>query len=248
MRVICLRWRERSEPNVVLVTNLVTELNIQFRQELSCLVYSSGHHRAGERDKAIYLPRRDCLICGEPELLPNQIGVMLNPTVILRICCRTGRNCTTGRGNLSITGQLPSLTDYLLVSQRAMRAEHLQRHEGRSVAAHRDRGAGGRRRRLLRLTAGWPWLMIYDICEIGRRQSVVASPHRVSFLYGVEPMSDDYEKPLSSRLKQCTLESERKAGFKSAYYAGQIFVRSGGSGPHAASSAAMSLRFSACSC
>jgi len=113
-----------SEPHNVLVTNLVTEINIQFRHK-PCRVYSTDM-KVRVSETGLFTYPDVIAVCGEPELLNKRKDVLLNPTVLVEVLSDS-TELYDRTGKFEHYRHLPSLQDYLLVSQQTMKIEHYVR-------------------------------------------------------------------------------------------------------------------------
>ena len=113
-----------SEPHITLVTNLVVELGLQFRKR-PCRVYSTDMKvKVGKTGLFTY---PDVVaVCGEAELLNSKNGVLLNPTVIIEVLSDS-TELYDRTGKFEHYRRLPSLTDYLMVSQKTACVEQYRR-------------------------------------------------------------------------------------------------------------------------
>ncbi|HEX4945655.1 MAG TPA: Uma2 family endonuclease [Blastocatellia bacterium] len=67
------------------------------------------------------------VVCGEPQYLDTQRDVLLNPQVIIEILSESTEAKDRGAKFIRYRQHLPSLTDYILVSQHAPLIEHFIR-------------------------------------------------------------------------------------------------------------------------
>jgi len=67
------------------------------------------------------------VVCGEPQLLDEHSDVLVNPRVIIEVLSPTTEAFDRGEKFLHYRTHLDSLTDYLVVDQRAPRIEHFER-------------------------------------------------------------------------------------------------------------------------
>jgi len=66
------------------------------------------------------------VVCGEPKMQPSTTDVLLNPRVVVEVLSKGTEAFDRGE-KWEGYQRLASLTDYVLVSQRAVRVEHYQR-------------------------------------------------------------------------------------------------------------------------
>lgn len=69
------------------------------------------------------------VVCGEAKYLDDTRDVMLNPTVLIEVLSPSTADYDRG-SKFTNYRQIPSLQDYLLVSQRRVHAEHYTRQDG----------------------------------------------------------------------------------------------------------------------
>jgi Uma2 family endonuclease len=67
------------------------------------------------------------VVCGEPRFLDEHQDVLLNPTVIIEVLSPTTESFDRGEKFRRYRTQIPSLTDYVLVSQAWPLIEHFHR-------------------------------------------------------------------------------------------------------------------------
>ena len=67
------------------------------------------------------------VVCGEPRFLDEHQDVLLNPTVIIEVLSPATENFDRGEKFRRFRTQIPSLTDYVLVSQELPLIEHFRR-------------------------------------------------------------------------------------------------------------------------
>jgi len=67
--------------------------------------------------------------CGEPELLDDRRDVLLNPGLIVKVLSDSTK-AYDREGKLALYRQVPSLREYLLVSQDRVRGEWLPARSG----------------------------------------------------------------------------------------------------------------------
>lgn len=107
-----------------IVFNLAGILHTQLRHT-SCRGYASdlkvqtpGHEMFAYPDLTV--------VCGEPQFRDEQKDVLLNPTLIVEVLSESTEARDRGEKFLQYI-QIPSLRDYLLVSQSEPRLEHYER-------------------------------------------------------------------------------------------------------------------------
>lgn len=68
------------------------------------------------------------VVCGEAAYLDDTRDVLLNPTVVIEVLSPSTADFDRG-SKFTNYRQIPSLQDYMLVSQRRVQVEHFTRHE-----------------------------------------------------------------------------------------------------------------------
>ena len=113
----------------IIVTNIVRELVSQTKGR-PCLVFSTDLRvRIEEADASTY---PDVLaLCGEMQLYDNRRDVLLNPSLIVEVLSPSTEAYDRG-GKVAIYRRLPTLREYLLVSQDKVAAElYVRQPDGR---------------------------------------------------------------------------------------------------------------------
>jgi len=105
-------------------TNISTELNLQLR-ETNCEVYVSDF-RVRVRDGHNVYPGV-AVACGDIEVVDND-DTLLNPVVVFEVLSKSTEQRDRGDKAEDYYG-LPSLKDYVLVSQNRVRVEHFSRQK-----------------------------------------------------------------------------------------------------------------------
>jgi Uma2 family endonuclease len=117
-----------SRAHNLIVTNLVRELGNRLRGE-PCEVYPSDM-RVRVVDTGLYTYPDVSIVCGEPRLEDAHGDTLLNPTVLIEVL-----SPTTERDDRGWKGdhyrRIPSLQEYLLVSQDVARAQCYRRRSER---------------------------------------------------------------------------------------------------------------------
>jgi Uma2 family endonuclease len=110
----------------VIVLNLGTELNLQFRGR-PCRVYANDLRVAVSPDGPFYYPDVVAL-CAEPRLLDAERDTLLNPEVVIEVLSPSTEAFDRG---LKFTHYraIPSLREVVFVAQDAVRVEHFARGE-----------------------------------------------------------------------------------------------------------------------
>ncbi len=107
-----------------IVSNLNRELSIQFKGR-PCQVYTNDLKVLIRSANAGKYP--DVVAhCGEPELLDDHRDVLLNPSLIVEVLSDSTAAYDRG-GKFALYRQIPSLREYLLVSQDRVRVECYRR-------------------------------------------------------------------------------------------------------------------------
>jgi Uma2 family endonuclease len=103
---------------------MVTQLSFALRGK-GCHVFSSDQRiSAKQADRYVYA---DAVVtCGDIQTEPGTTDVLANPKVIVEVLSRNTEAYDRG-DKWDAYQRLPSLTDYLLVSQAAAQIEHFQR-------------------------------------------------------------------------------------------------------------------------
>lgn len=109
-----------------IVSNIIREIGIQLKGR-SCQVYAN--------DVKIFIPAANAgkypdlvSFCGEPELLDDRRDVLLNPSLIVEVLSDSTEAYDRGE-KFALYRQLPSLQEYLLVSQHRVGVELYTRGE-----------------------------------------------------------------------------------------------------------------------
>ena len=110
--------------HVLLVSNLVTELNVQLRRR-PCSVYSTGL-KVRVSETGLFTYPDVIVVCGELDLQGKRKGVLLNPTVIVEVLSNS-TELYDRTGKFEHYRRLKSIQSYLLVSQKIMRVELYER-------------------------------------------------------------------------------------------------------------------------
>ena len=92
----------------------------------ACRVLSADAKVVAHIDKHYVYPDVT-VVCGPPQTLPGSKDVLDNPSVVVEVLSASTESYDRGLKWRSYQ-RIPSLTDYLLVSQSAVRIEHFQRN------------------------------------------------------------------------------------------------------------------------
>lgn len=113
-----------SEAHILIVSNLTFEFVSQFRRR-PCKTYATDM-KVRIDASGLYAYPDVVLVCGNPDFTDGRHDTLLNPQVIIEVLLPSTAAYDRGEKFLHYR-LLPSLTDYLLVSQTAMRVEHYAR-------------------------------------------------------------------------------------------------------------------------
>ena len=108
----------------LIVTNLVAALHDQTKGR-PCYVFSNDLKVRIETADAVTYPDLSAL-CGEPRLYDERKDVLLNPNLIIEVLSSSTEAWDRG-GKFAIYRQIPSLKEYLLVSQDRSLVERYRR-------------------------------------------------------------------------------------------------------------------------
>ncbi|MGH7127171.1 MAG: Uma2 family endonuclease [Planctomycetaceae bacterium] len=113
-----------SEPHVLIVTNVVIELGSQLKGR-RCKVYSNDM-RLKVGPTGLYTYPDVMAVCGEAEFDDAQFDTLLNPNVVIEAFSPSTEDYDRG-AKFEHCRRVPSLTDYVLISQSTRRVEHYSR-------------------------------------------------------------------------------------------------------------------------
>jgi Uma2 family endonuclease len=119
---------------------VIVELGVAFRGG-PCRPLTSDQ-RVALRQGEHYVYPDVTVVCGGPDFAQGTKDTLVNPTVVVEVLSKSTEAYDRG-AKWDDYRQIPSLTDYLLVSQSAPRIEHFQRREG-GEWHYRVAVAGGR--------------------------------------------------------------------------------------------------------
>jgi len=105
-----------------------------------CRVFSAGQ-RIGASPGAHYVYSDAVVVCGGVRSEPGTSDVLANPGVVVEVLSPSTESYDRGQKWAAYQG-LPSLSDYLLISQSGVRVEHFRRQEG-GIWSYRVLEAGG---------------------------------------------------------------------------------------------------------
>ena len=106
---------------------VIMELGLAFRGG-PCRPFTSDQ-RVAIREGEHYVYPDVTVVCGSLEFAAGTRDTLVNPTVVVEVLSRSTEAYDRG-AKWDDYRQLPSVTDYLLVSQTAPRIEHFQRGDG----------------------------------------------------------------------------------------------------------------------
>ncbi len=107
-----------------LTSGIVRELGVQMKGR-ECNVYVSDL-RVKVSDSGMYTYPDIVVVCGEEKFEEPELDTLLNPTVIIEVLSPFTERYDRG-GKFAHYRRLPSLAEYLLVSQEAVHVEHYTR-------------------------------------------------------------------------------------------------------------------------
>ncbi len=114
-----------SRAHNLIANNISAAFNLQLRAQ-PCETYASDM-RVQTSPAGLYtFPDVVVVVCGEPQFRDDHADTLLNPTVIVEVLSPTTEAFDRGE-KFAQFRRLPSLTDYLLVSQTRPFAEHFTR-------------------------------------------------------------------------------------------------------------------------
>ncbi|MBI5017514.1 MAG: Uma2 family endonuclease [Deltaproteobacteria bacterium] len=122
-----------TESHNLLTANVVGGLWTQLRGR-PCRVYPSDL-RVLVSETGLYTYPDVVVVCGEPRFLDATRDTLLNPTLVVEVLSPSSEACDRGR-KFEHYRKVPSLLEYVLVAQDAVRGEHyLRRDDGTWVYA-----------------------------------------------------------------------------------------------------------------
>lgn len=124
----------------LIATNFVAELRNALRQR-RCEAYSSDM-RIRIPATGLYTYPDASAVCGEPRFEDEHRDTLLNPQLIVEVLSDSTEGCDRGK-KFEQYRTVPSLTDYVLVSQKEVLVEHFTR-QADGAWALRERRAGER--------------------------------------------------------------------------------------------------------
>ena len=110
-----------SLAHTLITGDIETELNIQLRNH-KCEVITSDMRVKTGRAHAYFYP--DVVVfCGEPQFEDNVFDTLLNPTLVIEVLSPSTEAYDKGE-KFAHYQEIPSLREYVLVSQNRIRVEH----------------------------------------------------------------------------------------------------------------------------
>jgi Uma2 family endonuclease len=110
----------------LIVGNIVSQLNIQLKGR-PCEVYPSDM-RVKVSATGLYTYPDVTVVCGEPRLEDPRRDTLLNPVVVFEVLSESTESYDRG-AKFAQYRKIPSLVEYVLVSQREYAIEHYIRQE-----------------------------------------------------------------------------------------------------------------------
>jgi Uma2 family endonuclease len=129
-----------SPRHAALIAAVTIELGLALR-ERSCRVLSTDQRIVAE-DGEHYVYADVSVVCGRMQLATGTNDVLANPTLVVEVLSKGTEAYDRGK-KWEGYQRIPSLTDYVLVSQSAVHVEHFQREDG-GEWRYRVAAAGGR--------------------------------------------------------------------------------------------------------
>jgi len=112
-----------SEEHNLIAVNMVAELHLAFKKR-HCKVYSSDMRV--KVNKSDYVYPDVVAVCGDAQFEDNTFDTLSNPTVIIEILSDSTERYDKGR-KAELYRALPTVQDYVLISQTHCYIEHYQR-------------------------------------------------------------------------------------------------------------------------
>jgi Uma2 family endonuclease len=111
----------------LLVVNITAELRNALRKR-PCETYPSDM-RVKVPTTGLYTYPDASVVCGKPEFEDGSLDTLLNPLVLVEVLSDSSERYDRGK-KFEQYRSIPSLTDYVLVSQEYVLVEHFRRGEG----------------------------------------------------------------------------------------------------------------------
>jgi Uma2 family endonuclease len=115
-----------SRNHNLIVLNIGRELSLQLKKR-PCEVYASDQ-RVRVPATGLYTYPDVVVVCDEPQFEDEELETLLNPTLLIEVLSRTTEACDRGK-KFEHYQTIPSLSEYLLVSQDSFRVEQYLRQE-----------------------------------------------------------------------------------------------------------------------
>jgi Uma2 family endonuclease len=116
-----------SREHNLIVTNLVRELSLQLKRR-PCEVYSSDQ-RVRVPETGLYTYPDIVVVCGDPLFEDEAVDTLLNPLLIVEVLSPTTEAYDRGK-KFEGYRTIPTLAEYVLVSQREPLVEQFLRQDG----------------------------------------------------------------------------------------------------------------------
>jgi len=113
-----------SRKHNLIATNVAAELRQQLRDR-ECEVYQ-GDMRVKVSTTGLYTYPDVTVVCGEPEFEDEEVDTLLNPKLLVEVLSATTADYDRG-GKFTHYRRLPSLREYVLISQDRPLVEHYVR-------------------------------------------------------------------------------------------------------------------------
>lgn len=115
----------KREHNLI-CTNTARHLGNQLAQK-NCEIYQSDM-RVQVSLATSYRYPDIVIVCGEPQFADDEVDILLNPTILIEVLSKTSHERDRGIKSWEYR-QIPSLQEYLIISQDKPRVERFQRQE-----------------------------------------------------------------------------------------------------------------------
>jgi len=115
-----------SRNHNLIVLNIGRELSLQLKKR-ACEVYASDL-RVRVPATGLYTYPDITVVCGEPRFEDEELETLLNPTLLIEVLSPTTEAYDRGK-KFEHYQTIPSLSEYLLVSQASFRVEQFLRQE-----------------------------------------------------------------------------------------------------------------------
>lgn len=115
-----------SRKHNLIVTNLILALGPQVRRR-TCEIYP-GDMRVKVTRTGSYVYPDAVIACGKPEFEDANVDTLINPTVVFEVLSASTEQYDRGR-KWELYRRIPSLSEYLMISQEATRVEQYVRQQ-----------------------------------------------------------------------------------------------------------------------